>query len=136
MTPDALPPDHTTASEKDGRMTRTNAQYRLVARPVGLPAASDFQYAEEPAPQPGEGEFLVQVDYLSIDPAMRSWMNAGRSYVPPVGLGEVMRAAGIGHVVESRHPAHPVGEVVSGTFGVQRYALSDGKDVADRKSVV
>ncbi|MEW2290435.1 NADP-dependent oxidoreductase [Streptomyces sp. NPDC047841] len=111
-------------------MTRTNAQYRLVARPVGLPAASDFQYAEEPAPQPGEGEFLVQVDYLSLDPAMRSWMNEGRSYVPPVGLGEVMRAAGIGHVVESRHPGHPVGEVVSGTFGVQRYALSDGGDVA------
>ncbi|MFE9359926.1 hypothetical protein [Streptomyces olivaceoviridis] len=68
-------------------MTRTNAQYRLVARPVGLPAASDFRYAEEPAPRPGEGEFLVQVDYLSIDPAMRSWMNEGRSYVPPVGLG-------------------------------------------------
>ncbi|MFE1450654.1 NADP-dependent oxidoreductase [Streptomyces olivaceoviridis] len=87
-------------------MTRTNAQYRLVARPVGLPAASDFRYAEEPAPRPGEGEFLVQVDY------------------------QVMRAAGIGRVVESRRPAHPVGEVVSGTFGVQRYALSDGKDVA------
>lgn len=106
MTPDALPPDHSTASGKDSRMTRTNAQYRLVARPVGLPAASDFRYAEEPAPRPGEGEFLVQVDYQD------------------------MRAAGIGRVVESRHPAHPVGEVVSGTFGVQRYALSDGKDVA------
>ncbi|MFH8224585.1 NADP-dependent oxidoreductase [Streptomyces sp. NPDC018057] len=110
-------------------MSRTNPQYRLAARPVGLPAASDFRYTEEEAPRPGEGEFLVEVDFLSIDPAMRSWMNAGRSYVPPVALGEVMRAAGIGHVVESRHPDHPVGEVVSGTFGVQRYALSDGKDV-------
>ncbi|ALO99173.1 hypothetical protein SHL15_8213 [Streptomyces hygroscopicus subsp. limoneus] len=70
MTPDALPPDHSTASEKDSRTTRTNAQYRLVARPVGLPAASDFRYAEEPAPRPGEGGFLVQVDHLSIDPAM------------------------------------------------------------------
>ncbi|GHH77208.1 NADP-dependent oxidoreductase [Streptomyces sulfonofaciens] len=110
-------------------MTRTNAQYRLVARPVGLPRASDWKYVEEPAPNPGEGEFLVEVDYLSIDPAMRSWMNEGRSYVPPVGLGEVMRAAGIGHVVESHHPDHPVGEVVSGSFGVQRYAVCDGKGV-------
>ncbi|GGM23968.1 NADP-dependent oxidoreductase [Streptomyces fumigatiscleroticus] len=111
-------------------MTRTNAQYRLAARPVGLPAASDFDYVEEPAPQPGAGEFLVRVDYLSVDPAMRSWMNDGDSYVPPVALGEVMRAAGIGHIVESRHPGHPVGEVVSGLFGVQRYAVSDGRDVA------
>ncbi|MFB7600188.1 NADP-dependent oxidoreductase [Streptomyces sp. NPDC056160] len=110
-------------------MSRINAQYRLTARPVGLPAVSDFQYVEEPAPQPGEGEFLVQVEHVSIDPAMRSWMNEVRSYVPPVALGEVMRAAGIGRVVESRHPGHPVGAVVSGTFGVQRYAVTDGLDV-------
>ncbi|MGV9915089.1 NADP-dependent oxidoreductase [Streptomyces tendae] len=110
-------------------MAHVNAQCRLRNRPVGLPTADDFAYVEEPAPQPADGQFLVRVGHLSIDPAMRSWMNAGRSYVPPVGVGEVMRAAGIGEVVESRHPGHPVGQVVGGVFGVQRYALSDGEGV-------
>jgi NADPH-dependent curcumin reductase CurA len=68
----------------------------------------------------------VQVEYISVDPAMRSWMNAGRSYVPPVEIGEVMRAAGIGRVTDSRHPDYNVGDHVYGVFGVQRYAVSDG----------
>jgi NADPH-dependent curcumin reductase len=110
-------------------MTLVNAQCRLAARPVGIPKASDWDYVEEPAPEPGEGEFRVQVEYLSLDPAMRSWMNAGRSYIPPVEIGEVMRAAGIGRVVESRHPDYEVGEWVNGAFGVQRYAVSDGGGV-------
>lgn len=110
-------------------MTPVNEQYRLAARPVGLPKPSDWSYVEEPAGRPGEGEFLVQVEHLSLDPAMRSWMNPVRSYVPPVGIGEVMRAAGTGRVIESRHPDHPVGQAVYGTFGVQRYAVSDGKGV-------
>jgi NADPH-dependent curcumin reductase len=107
-----------------------NAQCRLAARPVGLPKASDWDYVEEPAPQPGEGQFLVGVEYISLDPAMRSWMNAGRSYIPPVEIGEVMRAAAIGRVVESRHPDYQVGERVNGAFGVQRYAVSDGSGVS------
>ena len=106
-----------------------NAQYRLAARPSGLPKDSDWQYTEEAVPSPGEGEFLVEVQYLSLDPAMRTWMNPGRSYVPPVGIGEVMRAGGIGKVVESRHPGFTAGQSVFGTFGVQNYAVSDGKDV-------
>ena len=106
-----------------------NAQYRLAARPTGLPKDSDWQYTEDSAPSPGEGEFLVEVQYLSLDPAMRTWMNPGRSYVPPVGIGEVMRAAGIAKVVESRHPGFSAGQSVFGTFGVQNYAVSDGKDV-------
>ena len=110
-------------------MTLANAQYRLAARPVGLPKPSDWEYVEEEAPEPGENEFLVQVEYLSLDPAMRGWMNAGRSYVPPVEIGEVMRAGAIGRVVESRHPGYEVGERVFGTFGVQRYAVSDGRGV-------
>ena len=60
---------------------------------------------------------------------MRTWMNAGRSYVPPVQIGEVMRAAGIARVVESRHADFAVGDEVYGVFGVQRYALSDGRGV-------
>ena len=77
-------------------MTLTNLQCRLAARPSGLPEPSNWRFAEEPAAEPGDGEFLVGVEYISLDPAMRGWMNAGRSYVPPVEIGEVMRAAGIG----------------------------------------
>ena len=110
-------------------MTLTNVQCRLAARPVGLPKASDWDFVEEPAREPEEGEFRVQVEYLSVDPAMRSWMNAGRSYVPPVEVGEVMRAGGIGRVIDSRHPDYAVGDLVYGVFGVQRYAVSRGRGV-------
>jgi NADPH-dependent curcumin reductase CurA len=67
-------------------MTLVNAQCRLAARPVGLPKASDWDYVEEPAPKPGDAQFLAEVEYISLDPAMRSWMNAGRSYIPPVEI--------------------------------------------------
>jgi NADPH-dependent curcumin reductase CurA len=110
-------------------MTLVNAQCRLAARPVGLPKASDWDYVEEPAPSPAEGEFLVEMAYISLDPAMRAWMNDVRSYIPPVGIGEVMRAAGIGRVIESHHPDYEVGAWVNGAFGVQRYAVSDGGGV-------
>jgi NADPH-dependent curcumin reductase CurA len=110
-------------------VTRVNAQCRLAARPVGLPKASDWDYVEESAAEPGDGQFLVEVEYISLDPAMRAWMNEGRSYIPPVEIGEVMRAAAIGRVVESRHPDHRVGDYVNGVFGVQRYAISDGGGV-------
>ena len=110
-------------------MNAVNTQCRLAARPADLPKATDWSIVEEPKPVAADGEFVVQVDYLSIDPAMRTWMNAGRSYVPPVEIGEVMRALGVGHVVESRHPGFSVGDDVSGIFGVQRYALSDGAEV-------
>lgn len=110
-------------------MTLVNAQCRLAARPVGLPKQSDWQITDEPAGSPADGEFLVRVEYLSVDPAMRTWMNAGRSYVPPVEIGEVMRAGAIGRVIESRHPDFAVGDEAYGTFGVQRYALSDGVGV-------
>ena len=110
-------------------MTLVNAQCRLAARPVGLPKPTDWTFTEEPVPSPADGELLVRVEYLSIDPAMRTWMNAGRSYVPPVEIGEVMRAAGIGRVVESGNPGFAVGDEVYGIFGVQRYAISDGGGV-------
>jgi NADPH-dependent curcumin reductase CurA len=106
-----------------------NAQCRLAARPVGLPQPADWNLLEEPAPEPDDGEFRVQVEYLSVDPAMRSWMNAGRSYVPPVEIGEIMRAGGIGLVIDSRHPDYAAGEHVYAVFGVQRYAISDGSGV-------
>ena len=110
-------------------MTLVNTQCRLAARPVGLPKPTDWTFTEEPVPSPADGELLVRVEFLSIDPAMRTWMNAGRSYVPPVGIGEVMRAAGIARVIESRHPDFAVDHEVYGVFGVQRYTVSDGRDL-------
>jgi NADPH-dependent curcumin reductase CurA len=98
-----------------------NHQVRLAARPQGLPKASDWQFTDEPVNDPGAGGVLVQVLALSLDPAMRGWMNEGKSYIPPVGIGEVMRAGGIGVVVASKHPAFAAGDHVTGGPGVQEY---------------
>jgi len=110
-------------------MSTLNNQCKLAARPEGLVKDTDFEFVSEPCPAAEEGQFVVRVDYLSIDPAMRTWMNAGRSYVPPVQIGEVMRALAIGTVVESSHPGFALGDVVSGMFGVQNFAVSDGAGV-------
>jgi NADPH-dependent curcumin reductase CurA len=110
-------------------MPQTNRQVRLAARPVGLPRPTDWEFTSEPVPVPGPGEFLVEVAYLSIDPAMRGWMNAGASYIPPVEIGAVMRAGGTGRVAASEHPGFAVGDYVYGTFGVQECAISDGRGV-------
>jgi NADPH-dependent curcumin reductase CurA len=111
-------------------VTVTNTQCRLAARPIGLPTADDWKIVQQEVPVAGDGEFVVAVDYLSIDPAMRAWMNAGDSYLPAVEIGEVMRAMAIGTVVESRHGAFSVGDQVSGMFGVQTYAVSNGSGVS------
>jgi len=104
-------------------MTLQNRQLKLIARPVGLPKASDFRLDVVPVQEPGEGEVLVRTHFLSLDPAMRGWMREGRSYVPPVGLGEVMRAGGAGEVLESRDPNFQPGDFVVGMTGVQEYAV-------------
>ncbi len=110
-------------------MDMINHQFRLAARPVGMPKRGDWSYTEAPVREPGEGELLVKVLYVSLDPAMRGWMNEGKSYIPPVGMGEVMRALAVGRVMASKNSKFAVGDHVSGIFGVQRYALSDGKGV-------
>ncbi|HJX99479.1 MAG TPA: NADP-dependent oxidoreductase [Streptosporangiaceae bacterium] len=110
-------------------MSQTNRQVRLAARPSGLPRLADWQFTNEAVPDPGPGEFVTEISHLSIDPAMRGWMNAGASYVPPVDIGAVMRAGGIGRVTASQHPGFAVGDYVYGTFGVQEYATSDGRGV-------
>jgi NADPH-dependent curcumin reductase CurA len=102
--------------------TKENQQFRLAARPVGLPKESDWQRTVEPIPQPGPGEVVVKILYLSLDPAMRGWMNDGKSYAPPVGIGEVMRAGGVGRVIASNAPALAVGDYVVGQPGIQKYA--------------
>ncbi len=106
-----------------------NHQVRLAQRPVGTPGPEAWQHTEEPVPDPADGRFVVRVSHISLDPAMRGWMNAGKSYVPPVEVGDVMRALAAGEVVASAHPGFSVGDVVSGTFGVQEYAESDGRGV-------
>jgi len=110
-------------------MNATNHQFRLAARPVGLPKRTDWSYTEEPARSPGDHEVLVKVMYLSLDPAMRGWMNEGKSYIPPVELGAVMRAGGVGRVIESRHASFKPGDYVYGTLNVQEYATLDGKSL-------
>src|ERR1700730_4932601 len=110
-------------------MPQTNRQVRLAARPSGLPRLADWQFTNEAVPAPGPGEFVTKVSHLSIGPAMRGWMNAGASYVPPVEIGAVMRAGGIGRVTASHHDGFAVGDHVYGTFGVQEYAVSDGRGV-------
>jgi NADPH-dependent curcumin reductase CurA len=98
-----------------------NHQVRLAARPQGAVKPSDWQFTDEPVAEPPEGGVLMKTLALSLDPAMRGWMNEGKSYIPPVALGEVMRAGGIGRVIASTNAAFKVGDVVTGGPGVQEY---------------
>ena len=107
----------------------TNRQVRLAARPMGLPKRSDWNFTEEAVGEPADGQVLVKISHISLDPAMRGWMNEGKSYIRPVDIGEVMRAGGVGEVVASKHPGFAVGDAVGGNFGVQLYAISDSKGV-------
>jgi NADPH-dependent curcumin reductase CurA len=110
-------------------MNAVNHQIRLAARPSGLPKPSDWSRTEEPVGEPGEGEVLIRILYVSLDPAMRGWMNEGRSYIAPVAIGEVMRALGAGVVVASNHPEVSAGDHVTGLLGVQEYAVAHGNAV-------
>ena len=108
-------------------MSSINRQVRLAARPSGLPEVSDWAFTEEPVPTPGDGEFVVAASYISLDPAMRGWMNEGASYIAPVEIGDVMRAGVVGEVIASQHPGFAVGDHVYSDFGVQEHAVSDGR---------
>lgn len=91
-----------------------------------MPKSENWRIVDRPVPEPAGGEVLVKTLYLSIDPAMRGWMDDRPSYAPPVGIGEVMRALGVGEVVASNHPNFSSGEFVSGMLGVQSYACLNG----------
>jgi NADPH-dependent curcumin reductase CurA len=106
-----------------------NTRILLASRPVGMPTRDTWSIETVDAGQPADGEFLAEVLYLSLDPAMRGWIKEGKSYLPPVEIGEVMRAGGVARVIESRHPDFVVGDHVLGTSGVQSHWLSDGKGV-------
>ncbi|HEY3358021.1 MAG TPA: NADP-dependent oxidoreductase [Polyangia bacterium] len=100
-----------------------NRQWRLQVRPSGMVKDSDFVFGEASIPEPGDNELLVRTLYLSCDPAQRGWLDDRPSYVPPVPLGEVMRAMGVGRVVASRHAAFQPGDLVLAPLGWQDYAV-------------
>ncbi len=104
----------------------TNRQITLAARPAGFPKESDFKLVESAIPEPGDGQFLVQCEYLSVDPYMRGRMNDAKSYAEPVKIGEVMGGECVGKILKSKHPKFAEGSYVSGMFGWQEYAVSDG----------
>lgn len=106
-----------------------NTRINLLARPIGNPTPECWEIEEADVPEVQENQVLVQVQYLSIDPAMRGWMNEGKSYIRPVKIGEVMRALGAGVVVDSKHPDFKAGDSVTGGTGVQEYVVLDGKDL-------
>jgi NADPH-dependent curcumin reductase CurA len=108
---------------------RINRQWRLAARPVGMFKDSDFQWTQEPVRALNDGEFLVHIEYLSLDPTNRGWAERD-TYLPAVKLGDVMRGGAIGIVEESRNPNFKTGDHVSGLLGWQEYAISDGTGVA------
>ncbi|MFQ5698921.1 MAG: NADP-dependent oxidoreductase [Myxococcota bacterium] len=116
-------------------MSEKNRQWVLASRPVGLVQPSNFEWRESEIPQPAEGEILLRTLYLSFDPAMRGWMEDRRSYVPPVQIGEPMRAGGVGQVIESRNPSFAPGDIVQGMLGWQDYAIVGAGGLAPASKV-
>ncbi len=104
-----------------------NKQLLLKKRPVGLPDKDTWTLIENNIPELKEGEFLIKCEYISLDPAMRGWLNDTRSYIPPVQIDEVMRAGGVGEVIASNNPNFKVSDSVYGQTGVQQYIITDGK---------
>ncbi|MBW4623089.1 MAG: NADP-dependent oxidoreductase [Cyanosarcina radialis HA8281-LM2] len=111
--------------------TKVNRQWRLVSRPVGLIAESDFEWMQEPVPTLEEGQILVRNIYLSLDPTNRGWLTEGGNYLSPVATGEVMRGFGIGVVDRSRNANFPEGTLVQGFLGWQDYAIADGTNLSE-----
>ena len=88
-----------------------NKQQILRKRPIGLPGADTWELVETPIPSIDEGQFLVRNKYISLDPAMRGWINANKSYIAPVELNDVMRAGGVGEIIKSKNSNFKVGDL-------------------------
>jgi NADPH-dependent curcumin reductase CurA len=108
-------------------MSLVNRQLCLKTRPEGLVKREDFDLQEHAVPELKDGEFLVHVLYLSMDPTNRVWMSDIPQYMPPVAIGEVMRALGLGRVVASKSPHYAEGDLVQGLLGWQDYAVVDDR---------
>src|SRR5438132_7948457 len=107
---------------EEQHMDNRNRQVLLKRRPTGLPATAEFEIADGPVPDPGEGEVLVRGIYLSLDPYMRGRISAARSYAKPVDVGAVIEGRVVGQVVCSRDPAFREGDYVLGGYGWQLYS--------------
>lgn len=103
-----------------------NQRVLLASRPEGLPRPENFGIVEEPCPIPADGQLLLEILYLSLDPYMRGRMDDAKSYAEPVALGAVMEGGTVARVIASRHAQYAVGDIVLSHSGWQRYALSDG----------
>jgi NADPH-dependent curcumin reductase CurA len=114
-------------SGRETKMAATNRMLKLTSRPVGQVKPEDFTIETAPVEKPGEGEALIKVLLISLDPAMRGWMSEAKSYLPPVALGAVMRAGGLGKVIESNDPSLKPGDYAVGITGVQEYAKMPAK---------
>jgi NADPH-dependent curcumin reductase len=106
-----------------------NRRVILKSRPVGVPQAAHFGLDEAAVPALREGEVLIANRFLSVEPAMRGWVNNTPNYSPPVPVGDVMRAFAAGEIVASRHPGWKEGDLATGLFGWQRFAVSDGSSI-------
>lgn len=118
-------------------MAEVNRRFLLRERPTGRIGPNTFELVQGPVPEIGDGEALVHVEWISLDPTNRTWINDTPTYLPPVGIGEVMRAGGLGRVVESKNPNYSIGQVVQGLVGWQEYLVASDTaplfavDVAD-----
>lgn len=107
----------------EAALPQRNRRFTLRERPVERINASTFEIDESPIAELADGEALVRIDWISLDPTNRTWLYDEPTYLPPVGIGEVMRALVLGEVVASRTSAHPVGQTVQGFGGWQDYAV-------------
>jgi len=105
-------------------MPETNRRFLLRERPLKRIGPDTFELVEEDVPEAGDGEALVRTEYVSLDPTNRAWVNDTPTYLPPVGIGEVMRGLGLGRVVSSNHPAYSEGQRVQGLIGWQEYVVA------------
>jgi len=110
-----------------GPLPSVNRQFKLGARPVGMPKESDFALVEAPLPAVGDGKVLVKTVYLSVDPYMRGRITGIRTYADPVNVGDVMVGGTVGQVVDSKAPGFSAGDLVNGYWGWQEYTVVDGK---------
>ncbi|MEM7472871.1 MAG: NADP-dependent oxidoreductase [Pseudomonadota bacterium] len=109
-------------------MTQTRS-ITLASRPSGSPVADNFALKQRTLAAPGEGEFLVRIIWLSLDPYMRGRMDDVKSYAPPVAIGEVMEGGAVGEVIGSNHAEYAIGDIVTGQFGWTSHAVSNGEGV-------
>ena len=105
-------------------MSTRNRRFLLRERPAERMGPENFELIEDDVPRIGENEALIRTLWISLDPTNRMWASETPTYLPPVAIGDVMRAVGLGRVVESKHPAYPVGQLVAGLLGWQEWVVA------------